>query len=103
MAEQELCNPLTEMDLLENDIVYPAELPKVDHDVKPVDISTSDKIPAIVPTNVMFESKFNNDLNGVATSKSKVLSLLPNAPILGKRFSNITNFKPPTNKNNNYI
>jgi hypothetical protein len=102
MAEEQLCNPLTERDLLENDIVYPAELPKVDHDVYPVNV-VPDKVSDPIPTNVMLESKNNNSLKAAPAGLQKNRTSLPNAKSIGKSYLSITNFAPGPNKVNNFI
>ena len=102
MAEEQICNPLTERDLLENDIVYPAELPKVDHDVNPVNV-TPDKVNTDIPANVMLESKIDNGLKALPAGLQKTRTSLPNAKGIGKRYLNITNFALGPNKVNNFI
>lgn len=102
MAEEQVCNPLTQMDLLENDIVYPAELPKVDHDVHPLNI-VPDKVSDAIPTNVMLESKINNGLNTSPAGLQKIRTSLPTAKGISKSYLSITNFAPGPNKVNNFI
>lgn len=101
MAEEQVCNPLTQIDLLENDIVYPAELPKVDHDVNPINV-TPDKVSDAIPTNVILESKVSNNLK-TPGNLQKTRTTILNTKSIGKRYLDITNFIPRPNKTNNYI
>jgi hypothetical protein len=104
MAQEELCNPLTQKDLLDNDIVYPAELPKVADDI-PANVSIGDvKVDGpIAPDVVILDPKLRNILPDKVPLNTKSRAPLPSAPVIGKRHLSIVDFGPHPNKVNNYI
>ena len=101
MAEEPICTPLTQIDLLENDLVYPAELPKVDHDTN-TPKSETQKTVAPIGTQVVLESKANITLSKSSPETQKSKFQLPNTKSVRKNTSTV-NFARLNSKVNNYI
>ena len=103
-ADQPLCNPLTQKDLLDNDIVYPPEIPKIEDDIPAnVPINNAKVDGPIVANVVILDPKVRNVLPDKVPLNTKSQTPLLMAPIKGKRYLSIVDFGPHPNKINNYI